>query len=285
MQRAEPGDGSARCCSSPGGRGERRVSASRIPSAISTAPVTRWRSAANRPPPRIVRRRRAVATASTAAHTRSIAARMAPSSTNCATTCPRSGATNCGRKARKKRAILGFSSPVANPCASSRAVPPRAGSGVSTVAGEPRWVRIIRTPSQRRYTAPASFTAVNAAAEVARIAERPSAAARLCTRVAASRPSAVSMPAPAPRSALRAMISACAGPGSSTSSVAGPAYASKVEGGMIQLIVRAPGIAVMCAGSAQNDGGPPGSHGQGVRFVRICRARTRWGPCAQQARS
>ncbi len=95
------------------------------------------------------------------------------------------------------------------------------GSGVVASPGA-ALVQRRRTPRKSRYAAPASFTTVNAVADVARIAERPSAAARLCTSVARSSPIAVSTAALAPCRMLRASTSACAGPGTTTRSDAAP---------------------------------------------------------------
>jgi hypothetical protein len=72
-----------------------------------------------------------------------------------------------------------------------------------------------------------SFTIANAVAEAARMADRPSAAAAMCTKQPAPMPSAAAAPADAPCVVLRPMTYNKSGPGVMLSSR--PAMTNKVK--------------------------------------------------------
>src|SRR5439155_21277069 len=84
---------------------------------------------------------------------------------------------NCGRKARKKRATLGFKMLVKMPWRKAATGSPCLNFAF-TSRRYSRWNN-ARRPRKMRYIAPASFTAEKAQAEVARSADSPNAAAHV----------------------------------------------------------------------------------------------------------
>ena len=84
------------------------------------------------------------------------------------------GDTKAGMKARKKSATFGFRAFVRNPCRYAPQSPVFFGSALSVGMKLP-FSRNVLIPSQRRYAAPASFTAKNAFGLAASTAESPSA--------------------------------------------------------------------------------------------------------------
>ena len=103
------------------------------------------------------------------------------------------GSMNCGINARKNNATLGFSTFVKTPsrnAANAERGPPRLVAGSSELA-----VTSMRTPMYTRYTAPTSFTTMNADADVARIADNPIAAIVVWIREPTVMPRAEATPA------------------------------------------------------------------------------------------
>ena len=86
---------------------------------------------------------------------------------------------NCGRKASRKIASFGFRAPTAKPSQNSRRSRALRGAAASATAPTPS--RSARMPSQIRYTAPMYLTIVNAVADEATIAARPTVAASTST--------------------------------------------------------------------------------------------------------
>ena len=88
------------------------------------------------------------------------------------------GSMNCGTKARKKIATFGFSALVRKPCAKMRGKG-RAVTAAGSASPVACRLRNIAMPMKTRYAAPIHLTTMNAVAEVASTAERPSAAAKM----------------------------------------------------------------------------------------------------------
>src|SRR3954463_10236630 len=86
------------------------------------------------------------------------------------------GSMNCGRKARKKSATFGLRTFVKTPCRNAATVVRRRLDGR---VNSRRRSRIILIPRKARYAPPSNLIATNANADVARIAESPSAAAQV----------------------------------------------------------------------------------------------------------
>lgn len=74
--------------------------------------------------------------------------------------------------------------------------------------------KIIDKPIYSKYKQPIALTRINAVAEVARIADSPNAAARICTKVPLPTPNAAIEPARKPWLALLPIMYSESGPGS-----------------------------------------------------------------------
>ena len=136
------------------------------PSTTKTPPVTQRRSGARAlaapQPPGERRRRERVHRCPRA---RAITTNSTPNTATCAATEPRSGSTNCGRKARKNSAVFGLSTFTTAPCTNSRRgdagrrldlgllgvlVPRRAGGGRRSRSGRRRRRASRRERGRRR---------------------------------------------------------------------------------------------------------------------------------------
>src|SRR6185503_9771811 len=127
--------------------------------------------------------------------------KRAPRKRNARTRDSASGATNCGRNARKNSATFGLSTLVSRPVRNTAQSLALAKTGAVPSAGA-RSV-IIRMPRYVRYAAPASLMKVNACADAARIAARPYAAASVWMAVPQVIANADSTPARRPCDRLR----------------------------------------------------------------------------------
>ena len=86
-----------------------------------------------------------------------------------------------------------------------------------------------RIPTTIRYAAPTSLTTVNAVADEAISAERPTVAAATWTRPPLATPSAETSPARRPLSTLCVTMYATAGPGTTASAIAARLKSASVE--------------------------------------------------------
>lgn len=75
----------------------------------------------------------------------------------------------------------------------------------------------VRKPTNTRYPAPEYFTALNALGDAARIADKPTVAAKTCMNVPSSMPTTPAYPIVRPSDTLRLMMYRTAGPGITSS--------------------------------------------------------------------
>jgi len=123
------------------------------------------------------------------------AALPVPGTTVLSQTQPRAGSTNCGRNARKNSAVFGLNTPTTTPCDHTRRNDSRANTASPAACAHPTSFLI---PSQIRYAAPAYFTAANAIADEASMADNPAAAATAWTALPTPTPSTETSPAARP---------------------------------------------------------------------------------------